>query len=75
MNKHLRNECRDDDIMRLKRQKHAAHASNSRLRWKIRQLELTNRLLMAVYVTTERHNHILQMEITKFAKEAQGAAE
>ena len=60
--RHLRNE-RDSEMTKLAKQKHAAHAMCHRLRTKIRRLELSNRLLMAVYLATESHNRILRERV------------
>ena len=60
--RHLRNE-RDAEMTKLAKQKHAAHAMCHRLRTKMRRLELSNRLLMAVYLATENHNRILRERV------------
>ena len=59
--RHLHNE-RDDAMAKLARQKHAAHMMCHRLRWKLRKMELTNRLLLAVFMALEQHNRILREE-------------
>ena len=56
--RHLRNE-RDETIARLAKQKHAAHAMCHRLRGKLRRMELTNRLLLALFLASERHNQVI----------------
>ena len=59
--RHLNAE-RDEAMAKLARQKHAAHAMCHRLRWKLRKMELTNRLLLAVFMASEQHNRILREE-------------
>ena len=56
--RHLRNE-RDETLARLAKQKHAAHAMCHRLRGKVRRMELTNRLLLALFLASERHNRVI----------------
>lgn len=56
--RHLRAE-RDETIARLAKQKHAAHAMCHRMRRKLRQMELTNRLLMALFLASEQHNRVI----------------
>ena len=56
--RHLRNE-RDEVIARLAKQKHAAHTMCYRLRGKLRRMELTNRLLLALFLASERHNQVI----------------
>ncbi len=68
--RHMRNEARDETISRLRKQKGAAHARNYRLGRKIRKLELTNRLLTAVYLVSEKCNAEMRKQITEFMKNA-----
>ena len=56
--RHLRNE-RDETIARLVKQKHAAHTMCYRLRGKLRRMELTNRLLLALFLASERHSQVI----------------
>ena len=56
--RHLRSE-RDETLAKMAKQKHAAHAMCHRLRGKLRRMELTNRLLLALYLASERHNHVI----------------
>ena len=68
--RHLRHEGRDETLARARRQKHAAHCKATRLREKVRQLEVANRILAACWATTAHHNEILSQQITRIAKEA-----
>ena len=61
--RHLRAE-RDETIARLAKQKHAAHAMCHRMRAKLRQMELANRLLKALFLASERHNRIITERVT-----------
>tara|TARA_B100000497_G_scaffold65626_1_gene74225 strand:- start:467 stop:727 length:261 start_codon:yes stop_codon:yes gene_type:complete len=56
--RHLRSE-RDETIARLAKQKHAAHAMCHRMRMKLRKMELSNRLLLALFLASERHNRVI----------------
>ena len=69
--KHLRSEARDETITRLYRQKHAAHSQSYRLRAKVKELELANRLLAACWDSAARHIDILNARITEIVKKAQ----
>ena len=60
--RHLRNE-RDDELAKLAKQKHAAHAMCHRLRRKLRKMELSNRLLLAVFLASEAHNRIIRERV------------
>ena len=66
--KHLRSEARDETITKLHRQKHAAHSQSYRLRAKVKELELTNRLLSACWDTAARHIDILNARITEIVE-------
>ena len=68
--KHLKQETRDDIIARLRKQKQAAHASNARLRKKVRELELAVRLVSAVWVAVEQHNDILNRRVNEIIGQA-----
>ena len=59
---HLRNE-RDHDMVKLAKQKHAAHSTCYRLRIKLRRLELANCLLLVVLTQSEVHNRELRDRI------------
>ena len=67
--RHLRNE-RDREMARLANQKHAAHAMCSRLREKLRRLELSNKLLIALYLASDNTARILRERIVAETEEA-----
>ncbi len=69
--KHLRREARDETIERLCRQKHAAHARASRLRRKVNELELTNRLLSACWVSATKHIEAVNSRIAEISRQTQ----
>ena len=60
---------RDETILKLKKQKHAAHEAVYRLRRKLQQLELTNRLLLVTYLAGNEYTRILQTQIERHARE------
>ena len=66
--RHLHNE-RDAAMAKLARQKHAAHMMCHRLRWKLRKMELTNRLLLAVFLASEKHNQVLREHAGRLVEE------
>ncbi len=69
--KHLRREAMNETVERLCRQKHAAHSRTCRLRTKVKELELANRLLSACWVSATRHIEILDSRIAEITKHAQ----
>ena len=66
--RHLHNE-RDEAMARLARQKHAAHVMCHRLRGKLRKMELSHRLLLGVFLATERHNQILREQARRLVQD------
>ena len=68
--KHLRSESLDETVTRLGKQKHAAHAQTHRLRKKVRQLQLTVRLLTAMWLNIEHHNSMLREQVQKYVDRA-----
>ena len=60
---------RDDSINKLRKQKHAAHTMCHRLRQKLRKLELSHRLLLAIYVIEADHNRLLCERIRQAAQD------
>ena len=70
----LREETRDDTVTKLQKQKHAAHTRCYRLSMRIRELELANRLLAAVWVTTKRQNDEIHNQIQGFMQELEERA-
>ena len=67
--KHLRTE-RDNELAKLAKQKHAAHTMCYRLRGKLRKVELSNRMLIAMFLATENHNRILRESVIRRAQDA-----
>ena len=68
VNKFWRAECRDDELQRMRRQKHAAHVQVCRLKKQLKEKELERGLLLVVYLATSRHNEILQSAIRKYVE-------
>ena len=68
-NKFWNTECRDDELQRLKRQKHAAHNQVYRLRLKMRKMEIARRLLVVAYLATSHANSVLHERIERYVKE------
>ena len=68
-NKFWNTECRDDELQRLKRQKHAAHNQVYRLRLKMREMEIARRLLIVAYMATSHANLVLHERIERYVKE------
>ncbi len=66
--KHLRSEARDETTTKLYRQKHAAHTRIYRLRRKLKELELTTRLLTACWVSATRHNETINSRVTEIVE-------
>ena len=72
--RHLREETRDNTVTRLQRQKHASHTRCYRLARRVRELELANRLLVAVWTAARRQNDEIQSQIYGFMKELEERA-
>ena len=68
-NKFWNTECRDDELQRLKRQKHAAHNQVYRLRLKMREMEIARRLPIVAYMATSHANSVLHERIERYVKE------
>jgi len=68
-NKFWNTECRDDELQRLKRQKHAAQSQVCRLKKKIRELELARGLLTLVYIATCQSNTVLHERIRQYVQD------
>ena len=66
--RYWRSECRDDELQRTRRQKHAAHVQVCRLKKKLKEKELERGLLLVVYLATARHNEILLEQIGKYVR-------
>ena len=68
--KQLRQETRDDTITKLQKQKHAAHTRVYRLTRKVKELELANRLLTAVWKAMRRQTEAIQAHVHQFMEDA-----
>ncbi len=68
--KQLRQETRDDTITKLQKRIHAAHTRVYRLNRRVRELELTNRLLTAVWKAMRRQTEAIQAHIHQFMEDA-----
>ena len=64
--KHLNTECRDDTYTKLKKQKHAAHTQNYRLKQKNNMLQVTTILLTNCWLNLIRENEKLRNQITQY---------
>ena len=67
--RHLRHE-RDETLAKMAKQKHAAHAMSCRLRKKLRRMELSNRLLIAMYLTSENGARVLRERVVAETEDA-----
>ena len=56
---------RDETILKLRRQKHAAIQTTYRLRQKLKELELTNRLMIVTYLAGAAHTRILEEQLRR----------
>ena len=65
-NQFWKHECRDDELTRLKKQKHAAHSQVHRLKRRIKELELARHLITVVYLATSHSNDVLRERIRQF---------
>ena len=68
--KQLRQETRDDTVTRLRKRIHAADTRIYRLRKKLKEMELANRLLAAVWIATKHQNEAIQAQVHRFVEEA-----
>ena len=65
-NQFWQSECRDGELTRLKKQKHAAHSQVNRLKRRIKELELARHLITVVYLATAHSNDVLRERIRQF---------
>ena len=72
--RHLRNE-RDCEMVKLAKQKHAAHMRCCRMRYKLRRLELANSLLLVALTGSEVHNNTLKARIRAVVEAESGLHE
>ena len=67
-NRFWSNECRDKELCRLRRQKHAAHSQVYRLKHKIQEMQLAKRLLLLAYIASSHENERLRQQIRTYAQ-------
>ena len=56
-------ECRDKELQKLRKQKHAAHSQVYRLKLKLREMQLAKSLLLLVYLASSQENDRLRRQI------------
>ena len=61
-------ECRDDELNRLRKQKHAAQSQVCRLKKKIRELNIAKGLLTLTYIATYQANDVLHQRIRQYVQ-------
>ena len=66
--KHLHQEL-PATLPRLQKQKAAAHTRVYRLRARLVALELTNKLLLAMWLAARRHNDVIRSELERYVRE------
>ena len=64
-------ECRDKELQKLRRQKHAAHSQVFRLKQKLREAEIARALLLVAYLHTTHSNEILHGQIRKYIRDTE----
>ena len=69
--KHLNLECREPEINKLHKQKHATHAKCHRLRKKVDTMSVANKLLTICFIKLTHENEILKDNIIKHMAEIQ----
>ena len=62
-NRFWSSECRDKELCRLRRQKHAAHSRVYRLKHKLSEMQLAKSLLLLVYLVASQENDRLRRQI------------
>ena len=62
-------ECRDRELQKLRKQKHAAHSQVSRLKHKIQEMQLAKRLLLLAYIASSHENERLRQQIQTYAQD------
>ena len=68
--KHMNTDCRDDTYSKLRKQKHAAHSQNCRLKKKLAMLELANKLLTICWIRIVRENQSIRNQIEEYVEQA-----
>ena len=69
VNKYWSIECRDDELKRLRKQKHAAHSQVCRLKRQLREMEIGKRLLLVAFMATGHANAILHERIERYVSD------
>ncbi len=64
--KHINTECKEPEIIKLRKQKHASQQSNYRLRKQFKKQEVTNKILSSCIVAINNHNNTLTHIIPKY---------
>jgi hypothetical protein len=59
-------ECRDDQLMKMKKQKKTAQSQLYSLKKQLKETELAHSMLLGVYINTVRENTLLHSTIGKF---------
>ena len=62
-------ECRDDELIRLRKQKHAAQSQVCRLKKKIKEQDIARGLLTLAYIATCHSNDILHSRIRRYVQD------
>ena len=64
--KQMNMEIKEPYIQKLKKQKHAAHQANYRLKEELRKLKITNQLLSGIIVIIAKHNENMLQSIQSY---------
>ena len=56
-------ECRDRELQKLRKQKHAAHSQVYRLKLKLSEMQLAKSLLLLVYLVASQENDRLRHQM------------
>ena len=70
--RYWRIECRDKELQKLRRQKHAAHSQVYRLKRQISEMQLAKSILLLVYLGTSHENDRLRQIQTRVADSHEG---
>ena len=71
-NKYWSIECRDRELQKLRRQKHAAHSQVHRLKRKLSEMQLAKSLLLLVYLVASHENDRLRQIQTRATDSHEG---
>ena len=67
-NKYWSIECRDKELEKLRKQKHAAHSQVYRLKHKIQEMQLAKRLLLLAYLASCQENERLREQVRAYVQ-------